>query len=115
MQQENYGVEEKCRAVLSVWTGRRTAAEVCRELKLSSALFWQWQDRALSGMLETLEPRGARENSEGPALPEQIRRLLDRKVRSRELSAVGRRPAPRSRPPPPRAAPAAPAPAAASS
>jgi len=97
-ERDRYGVEEKCRAVLSVWTGRQTAAELCRELKLSSALFWQWQDRALSGMLEALEPRGAREISEGPALPEPIRRLLDRKVRTRELCRVGRRPLSRGRP-----------------
>ena len=57
---------------------------------VSASLFWQWQDRALSGMLEALEPRGTRETTEGPALPPQIRRLLDRKVRAQDLQTLGR-------------------------
>lgn len=106
-EREVYGVEEKCRAVLLVLTGRRTSAQVCREMKRSDGLFWQWQDRALSGMLEALEPRGARESAQGPALPDAVRRLLDRKVRVRELALVGRRAAARSRTPPAASAPAA--------
>ncbi len=53
-------------------------------------MFSQWQDRALSGILEALEPRGTREGMEGPVLPMQIKRLLDRKVRTRELETLGR-------------------------
>jgi hypothetical protein len=88
--QDRCGAVEKCRAVLAVWTERKTAAVLCREAGMSAALFSQWQDRALSGMLEALEPRGTREEMEGPALPEQVKRLLDRKVRSRELETLGR-------------------------
>jgi transposase-like protein len=103
-QQEKYGAAEKCRAVLAVWTERKKASLLCRELGVSAPLFSQWQDRALSGILEALEPRGTREGMEGPALPMQIKRLLDRKVRTRELETLGRsahwrgRPA-RGRPP----------------
>jgi len=91
MEQERYGVMEKARAVLSVWTERKKASVACRELSISSSLLWQWQDRALSGMLEALEPRG-REGREGPALAQQMKRLLDRKIRARELESVGRAP-----------------------
>ena len=89
-QQDRYGAAEKCRAVLAVWMERKQASTLCRELGVSAALLSQWQDRALSGMLEALEPRGRREGAEGPALPAQIRRLLDRKVRAQELLSLGR-------------------------
>ena len=91
MEQDRYGVQEKCRAVLAIWTERKKACVLCRELSISASLLWQWQDRALSGMLEALEPRG-REGREGPALAQQIKRLLDRKIRARELESAGRVP-----------------------
>lgn len=90
MEQDRYGAAEKCRLVLSVWMEKKKASVLCRELGISSSLFCQWQDRALSGMLEALEPRGGRGGVEGPALPMQIKRLLDRKVRSMDLLSVGR-------------------------
>ena len=89
-EQDRYGASEKCRAVLAVWTERKKASVLCREMGVSGSLFSQWQDRALSGMLEALEPRGTREGAQGPALPAQIKRLLDRKVRAWELETLGR-------------------------
>ena len=89
-EQDRYGAVEKCRAVLAVWTERKQASVLCRELGMSASLFSQWQDRALSGMLEALEPRGTRAGSEGPALSASIKRLLDRKARARELQNLGR-------------------------
>jgi transposase-like protein len=49
--------EEKCRAVLSVWTERRKPGEVCREMGVTWAILQQWQDRAMEGMLLALQPR----------------------------------------------------------
>jgi len=49
--------EEKCRAVLSVWTERRKPGEVCRELGVAWGILQQWQDRAMEGMLMALQPR----------------------------------------------------------
>jgi transposase-like protein len=49
--------EEKCRAVLSVWTERRKPGEVCRELGVAWGVLQQWQDRAMEGMLMALQPR----------------------------------------------------------
>jgi len=89
-ESDRYGTAEKCRAVLAVWTERKQASALCRELGVTQSLFSQWQDRAVSGMLEALEPRGAKEGPECPALPTQVKRLLDRKARSRELQSVGR-------------------------
>ena len=89
-EQERYGAVEKCRAVLAVWTERKQASALCREMGLSAPLLSQWQDRALSGMLEALEPRGTRAATEGPALSVLVKRLLDRKARARELETLGR-------------------------
>jgi transposase-like protein len=89
-EQDRYGAVEKCRAVLAVWTERKQAAVLCREMGMSASLFSQWQDRALSGMLEALEPRGTRAAAEGPALSVLVKRLLDRKARARELESLGR-------------------------
>jgi len=88
--QDRYGVLEKCRAVLAVWTERKQASDLGRELGVSASVISQWQDRALTGMLDALEPRGTREATEGPALSVQIRRLLDRKVRALDLERLGR-------------------------
>jgi transposase-like protein len=98
MEQDRYGAAEKCRAVLAVWMERKKASVLCREMGVSASLLSQWQDRAVSGMLEALEPRGTRDGMEGPALPAQFKRLLDRKARARELQSLGRNVAWRSRP-----------------
>jgi transposase-like protein len=52
-----YTPEEKCRAVLSVWTERRKPGEVCRELGVVWGILKQWEDRAMEGMLLALQPR----------------------------------------------------------
>lgn len=49
--------EEKCRAVLTVWTERRKPGEICRELGVAWGVLQQWQDRAMEGMLLALQPR----------------------------------------------------------
>ena len=49
--------EQKCRAVLSVWTEKRKPGEVCRELGVAWSSLNQWQDRAMEGMLMALQPR----------------------------------------------------------
>jgi transposase-like protein len=49
--------EEKCRAVLSVWSERRKPGEVCRELGVAWGILKQWEDRAMEGMLLALHPR----------------------------------------------------------
>jgi len=79
-QEKIYGAVEKCRAVLAVWTERKQASVLCRELGIRQSLLSQWQDRAVSGMLSALEPRGTRGGTGGPALPVQVKRLLDRKA-----------------------------------
>jgi transposase-like protein len=68
--------EEKCRAVLSVWTERRKPGEVCRELGVDWGMLKQWQDRAMEGMLLALQPRVQVER--GVALSPRLAVLLKR-------------------------------------
>jgi len=68
--------EEKCRAVLLVWTERRKPGEVCRELGVDWGVLQQWQDRAMEGMLLALQPRLPVER--GVALSPRLAVLLKR-------------------------------------
>jgi transposase-like protein len=68
--------EEKCRAVLSVWTERRKPGEVCQELGVDWGILQQWQDRAMEGMLLALQPRLPVER--GLALSPRLAVLLKR-------------------------------------
>jgi transposase-like protein len=68
--------EEKCRAVLLVWTERRKPGEICRELGVDWGILQQWQDRAMEGMLLALQPRLQAER--GVALSPRLAVLLKR-------------------------------------
>ncbi len=74
----SHTAEEKCRAVLSVWTERRKPAEVCRELGVAWTLLQQWQERAMEGMLLALKPR-APMREKTVALNPRLAVLLERK------------------------------------
>jgi transposase-like protein len=81
--------EQKCRAVLSVWTERRKIGEVCRELGVPWSLLNQWQDRAMEGMLLALQPRVPVEK--GVALNPRLAVLLERKSKGGTIKGLERR------------------------
>jgi hypothetical protein len=68
--------EEKCRAVLLVWTERRKPGVVCRAVGGEGGVLQQWQDRAMEGMLLGLQPRLPVER--GVALSPRLAVLLRR-------------------------------------
>lgn len=72
-----YTAREKCKAVLSIWTEKRKPAEVCRELDVKWAVLSHWQNRALEGMLQALEPRVNLDR--GPALSPRLQTLLEKR------------------------------------
>jgi len=69
---------DKVKAVLSVWTETRKPAEVCRELQIKWVLLQHWQNRALEGMLQALEPRRRLEKS--PELSPRLAALLEKRL-----------------------------------
>jgi len=82
--------EEKCRAVLSVWTERRKPGEVCRELGVAWSLLNQWQERAMEGMLLALQPR-IPVMEKKVALNSRLAVLLERKSKSGGMKGLERR------------------------
>jgi len=81
--------EEKCRAVLSVWTERRKPGEVCRELGVTWTVLSQWQERAMEGMLLALQPRVPVEK--GVALNPRLAVLLERRSKVGAMKGLERR------------------------
>jgi transposase-like protein len=81
--------EERCRAVLSIWTERRKPGEVCRELGVTWNLLNQWQDLAMEGMLLALQPRVSVEKA--VALNPRLAVLLERKSKGGTMKGLERR------------------------
>ena len=81
--------EQKCRAVLSVWTERRKPGEVCRELGVAWSLLNQWQERAMEGVLMALQPRVPVEK--GVALSPRLAVLLERNSKGGAMKGLERR------------------------
>lgn len=79
-EQKVYNAHQRAQAVLSVWTERRRPAEVCRQMGINGPLLGQWQERAMAGMLEALQPRARAEQQMGPALTGKLERLLARQA-----------------------------------
>lgn len=64
-------------AVLSVWTERRTIAQMSQELAISPALLSQWQNQAMEAMVAALSPKKA----EKPAvLNARLTRLIEKNL-----------------------------------
>lgn len=70
---------DKAKAVLSVWTEKRKPSEICRELSIKWVLLQHWQNRAMEGMLQALEPRRRLEKT--PELSPRLAALLEKRLR----------------------------------
>jgi replicative superfamily II helicase len=86
-----HSAREKTEAVLAWWTERRRTSEICRDMKITSNLLSQWQDRAMEGILAALEPRTRSAEDQKPALPAKVERLLARKTAPEAQSRLSRR------------------------
>ena len=85
----NHTAQEKCQAVLTLWTERRKAGEVCREMGVAWGMLKQWQDRAMEGMLLALQPRT--QADKGVALSPRLAVLLEQKSRTGAMKGLDRR------------------------
>ena len=72
-----YTAQEKCQTVLSVWSEKRSPSQICREMSITWSILNQWQERALEGMLQALEPRVVLDK--GPALSPRLQAMLLKK------------------------------------
>jgi transposase-like protein len=102
-----FSAADKCRAVLSLWTERRSLSQLCQELGVTWNLLTQWQEQAMEGMLQALAPKRAVPCSQVP-LNTRLQSLLERKSSRPAPSEPSEpktdpRPGPAKRPlPPPR-------------
>jgi transposase-like protein len=62
---------------LSIWTERRTTAQMCQEMDISPALLGQWQNLAIEGMLKALDPK---KKDPVPPLNHRLSRLIEKKL-----------------------------------
>ncbi len=83
-----YTAEQKCRAVLLVWTERSKPGTVCREMGVTWRILNQWQDQAMEGMLMGLQPGGL---EKGVALSPQLAVLLERKSKREPMKSLDQR------------------------
>jgi transposase-like protein len=69
--------QQKITAVLSIWTERRTTAQVCQQMDISPALLGQWQNLAIEAMLKALDPT---KKDPLPPLNHRLSRLIEKKL-----------------------------------
>jgi transposase-like protein len=69
--------QQKITAVLSIWSERRTSAQLCQEMDISPALLGQWQNLAIEGMLRALDPK---KKDPLPPINQRLSRLIERKL-----------------------------------
>ena len=69
--------QQKITAVLSLWSERRTSAQLCQEMDISPALLGQWQNLAIEGMLRALDPK---KKDPLPPISQRLSRLIERKL-----------------------------------
>ena len=69
--------QQKITAVLSIWTERRSTAQICQEMEISPSLLGQWQNLAIEGMLKALDPT---KKDPVPPLNHRLTRLIEKKL-----------------------------------
>lgn len=74
-----FAAADKCRAVLTLWTERRSVSELCREMGVTWNVLNQWQELAMEGMLHALEPKRLIPRGQVP-LNTRLQGLLERKA-----------------------------------
>lgn len=70
-----YSAKEKSQAVLSLWSGRRSASSLMKAMDVPWAVLNHWEKRALAGMLSALDPTW-QQSMQSSALPPRVERLL---------------------------------------
>ncbi|MEI7881595.1 MAG: hypothetical protein WCI95_12040 [bacterium] len=66
----HHSAKEKGTAILAVWSGRRRAARVCKELGINWGQFNSWEKQAIRGIRQALEEVPGKPQTE---LPGQVR------------------------------------------
>ena len=79
-KESSHTAPERAQAVLAIWTDRVKITEVVKTLGVTYSTLSQWQDRAMEGMLQALEPRV--NLRDGAVLSPRLQALLDRRMQA---------------------------------
>jgi transposase-like protein len=77
IQRRVFDPQQKITAVLSIWSERRTTAQLCQEMDISPGLLGQWQNLAIEGMLRALDPK---QKDPLPLVNQRLARLIEKKL-----------------------------------
>ena len=71
-----WSAAQRVEAVLKIWSERGTPSQICREMNITWTILNHWQQRAMEGMLQALEPgvRLDKGQTLSPRLQELIRK-----------------------------------------
>ena len=76
--QRLFGAKEKSQAVLSLWSGRRSAAALMKELQVPWGVLHGWEQRAIHGILTALDPGWKQTKETVSNLPSRVEKLIER-------------------------------------
>lgn len=81
--------QDKCQAVLSLWTEKARPSDLCRELKVNYMVLNHWQERALEGMLQALTTRV--DLGTGSVLSPRLQALLEKRQQATGVQRLEKR------------------------
>jgi transposase-like protein len=70
--------ETKAAAILAVWQGKKTVAQICQELCVSKEAFYQWERKAQSLMTQMLNPENRGRHPKNHVEEQQLRSEVKR-------------------------------------
>jgi transposase len=79
MKQRKWSVEEKMAIVLEELKGVKSVAEICREHKISQALYYRWRDKFLDGGKKALDS-GQTDDNFYKAEIEKIQKIIGKQA-----------------------------------
>jgi len=80
-QSRIFSAKEKSQAVLALWSGRRSASALMKELGVAWGVLNFWEKRALDGMLTALDPSWKQPAEDRLRLPSRVEKLLDQALK----------------------------------
>lgn len=84
-------LEIKQKALMEVWTGKKTVKETCAELGITKQAFWKWQKKAKAAMANGLEEEEGRKTA-GEVPERELRREIGKlRKEKKELEKQARK------------------------
>jgi transposase-like protein len=81
-----FSAKEKSQAVLALWSGRRSASRLMKELGVPWGIINTWEKRALTGMLTALDPTWKQPEAGPLRLPARVERLMEQTLAPRPVA-----------------------------